>query len=239
MQHRNLRRVERRVIARSHPFRLARQFQPDVPPRTRRAIRSRRATSRCRRRSACCPSSRPTMSMLIMATVLSSGNSGSRTYSAEPSRPRSSPVKAMNTSRRGSFSDRSPNRRASSIKRGRARGVVVGAVVDFRRSGRERPFSAEADVIVMRADDDRFIGQRTFSRQHADDILDPHFHRLQAGLSDRLPAGQRRALRFAGDIDLRLRSAPATCRAPPAATGCTLPARPKTPAATCRCATPP
>ena len=57
---------------------------------------------------------RPIMSMLSMATALSSGRVGSFTHSAEPSRPSSSPAKDANKIPRGSWPLSGASRRASS-----------------------------------------------------------------------------------------------------------------------------
>ena len=57
-------------------------------------------------------------------------------------------------------------------QRGRARGVVVGAVVNFVRAGSGRAVAAEAQMVVMGADDDRFVGVRAVAFEHGDHVFD-------------------------------------------------------------------
>ena len=99
------------------------------------------------------------MSMLIMATALSSGSVGSFTHSAEPSRPSSSPAKSAKRMPRWSWPfARSQQAREFENARG-AGSVVVRAgmnLADLRR--RERIDVAVTEMIVVRADDDVLIG---------------------------------------------------------------------------------
>ena len=44
--------------------------------------------------------------------------------------------------------------------------------MNFVRAGSERARAAAAQMVVMGADDDRFVGVRPFAFEHADDVFD-------------------------------------------------------------------
>ena len=98
------------------------------------------------------------MSMLIMATALSSGSSGWSAYQAEPSRPSSSPAKVKKQDAALLFRLRGEPARQFDHPGG-ARGVIVGA--GMHRAGhrrRQRELLAQAEVVVVRADDHVLVG---------------------------------------------------------------------------------
>ena len=69
--------------------------------------------------------------------------------------PRSSPVKAMNSTRRGSFS--SASWRATSIKAAAPDALSSAPLWISFLSGARDPSSCPPQVVVMRTDNDRFV----------------------------------------------------------------------------------
>ena len=84
----------------------------------------------------------------------------------------------------------------------RARGVVVGPRVNGRHAAAQRAGAAHADVVVVRADDDRFLGQRTFAGEHGNHVAGLDLRPLDVDASGRAPAGQLAALRLGALVDL-------------------------------------
>ena len=149
--------------------------------------------------------SRPTMSMLSIASTLSSGRGGSSTKCPEPSSPASSPVKAQNTR---VCAGRCAGLRALTLGArhaqhgGHARGVVVRAEVRQVRIGRQRALLPVAQMIVVRAHHQRAIG--VAPGDHADHVADGGARALERH-RDGGRFGEREAVRLLAAIDRHLR----------------------------------
>ena len=108
----------------------------------------------------------------------------------------------MNTIRRRGFVAAGRQAAGDFQQRGRAGGVVVGAVVNVGRPGSQRARAAAAQMVVVSADDDRLVGQRTFAFQHGDDVLHLGLLLDDVRLAGSPPAGQLGAARHQVAVDL-------------------------------------
>ena len=108
----------------------------------------------------------------------------------------------MKTTRRGEFL-LPRGQGASNFKHHHdARGVVVGPRVYGGHAAAQGTGAAHADVIVVRADDDRFFGQGAFAGQDGNHVAGFGLCALDIDASGGPPAGQLAALRLRALIDL-------------------------------------
>ena len=143
------------------------------------------------------------MSMLSMATHLSSGSVGSFTHSAEPSSPSSSPENDANRIPRSSCPFIGANRRASSSTPAvpEALSSAPGWIWPICEGASELE-SPVAQVIVVRADDDVFVGLAGKIREH---VVHPGVGRLDVNLQRELQRlRKRKRCRLAQVVDLLL-----------------------------------